>query len=92
MAQPKLIFRSSFIAPKEPLNSTPSQSPRVLEDDTESPLVDWQLEREIQILVVILLIATVFVIGLLSRRVENVLLFALCLSGVLMALVFALFG
>lgn len=92
MAQPKLIFQSSFIAQKDTLESTPSQSSRVLEDDTENPLVDWQLEREIQILVVILLIATIFIIGLLSRRVENVLLFALFLSGVLMALVFALFG
>ncbi len=70
----------------------PSQPHRVLEEDTKDPLVAWQLQREVQILVVILLVGIIVVVGLLNRRVENALLFALFLSGVIIVLVFDLLG
>ncbi|RMF23795.1 MAG: hypothetical protein D6756_08055 [Cyanobacteria bacterium J083] len=66
-----------------PTRKTPSN--RCHKQDT---LVVWQLEREVYILALILLVGIIFAIGLLNQRVENVLLFALFLSCIIIALVF----
>jgi hypothetical protein len=92
MAKQKLTFPPPVAYEKDIIEPMPSQHHRVLEEDSQDTLVAWQLEREVQILVVILLIAIITVIGFLNRRIENVLLFALFLSGIIIALVFFLLG
>jgi hypothetical protein len=90
VAQQKLTFHSPFASEKDIIEPMPSQHHRVLEEDTKDTLIAWELEREVQILVVIFLIGLIVVIGWLNRRVENVILFALFLSGVIIALILAL--
>jgi hypothetical protein len=92
VAKQKSTFQSPFVAQKDISEPIPAQGHRVLEEDTKDTLVDWQLEKEVQILAVILIVGIIAVIGLLNRRVENLLVFALFLSGVIIALVFALLG
>ena len=92
MAKQKLTFHSLFAYEKDIIEPMPSQHHRVIEEDTKDTLIAWELEREVQILVVIFLIGIIVVIGWLNRRVENVILFALFLSGVIIALILALLG
>lgn len=89
MTKQKSTFQSFFADKKDIIKPMPSQSPSFSED-TKDPLIAWKLEREVEILVVILLIGIILVIGFLNRRVENALLLALFLSGIIIALFFAL--
>ncbi len=82
-------FKSVLAAEKDKIESIPSQSPS-LQKDTKDTLIDWQLEREIQILVALLIIGIIVSIGFLNRRVENALFFALFLSGIIIAIFLAL--
>ena len=91
MTQQKSTVPSLFAYEKDILEPMPSQPPN-LEDDRKDTLIDWQLEREVQILVVILLVGIILVVGFLNRRVKNALLFALFLSGIIIALFFSLLG
>lgn len=91
MTQQKSIVPSFLAYEKDILEPMPSQPPS-LEEDRKDTLIDWQLERKIQILVVILLVSIIVVVGFFNRQVENALLFALFLSGVIIAFFFALLG
>ncbi len=83
---------SSFlIYEKDILEPMPSQSPS-LEENREDTLIGWQLETEIQILVIILLVGIILVVGYLNRRVEKALLFALFLSGIIIVFFFTWLG
>ena len=92
MAQKKSTFQYLFTYEKEIIEPMPSQSNRVSEKDTQDPLIAWQLETEVYILLVILVIGIIAVIRLINRQVDNALLFALFLSGIIIALVMGLFG
>lgn len=88
MTQQKSPFYA-FTYQKDIIEPMPSQPPS-LEDDKQDTLVAWQLQREIQILLVILIMGIIFLIGLVSPKVENAILFALFLSGIIIAVVFSL--
>ncbi len=82
MTQQKSTVPPLFAYEKDILKPIPSQPPS-LEDDRKDTLIDWQLAREVQVLVVILLVGIILVVGFLNRQVENALLLALFLSGVI---------
>ncbi len=88
----KLTFQYLFTYEKDIIEPIPSQSHRVSEEDTQDPLISWQLETEVYILLVILVIGIIAVVGLINRQVENALLFALFVSGIIIALVLSLFS
>jgi hypothetical protein len=92
VAKQKLTFHSLFAYEKDIIEPMPSQHHRVLEEDRKDTLIGWQLQREVQILAVILLIGIIFMIRLLNKQVENSLLFALFLTGIIIALVLGLLG
>jgi lysylphosphatidylglycerol synthetase-like protein (DUF2156 family) len=58
--------------------------------DTQDVLIDQTTETELYILSAILLVVIVLAIGLISRRVENFVLFSLVLCGLMIVLVLAL--
>ncbi len=91
MTKQKSTFQSLIADEQDTIEPIPSQPPS-LEEDTKDTLIDWQLEREIQVLVVILLVGIILVVGFINRRLENALLFALFLSGIVIALFLALLG
>ncbi len=51
----------------------------------EDPLIDWRTEKVIQILVWILIIAIASVVGLISRRLEQAIFFAIISSIITIA-------
>lgn len=52
---------------------------------TKDPLIDWQAENTIKIAVVLLLIASTAVVGVISRRLEHAIIFALVVSVIAIA-------
>ncbi len=92
MAQQKSTFQHLFTYEKDIIQPMPSQSNRVSEKDTQDLLIAWQLETEVYILLVILVIGIIAVIRLINRQVDNALLFALFLSGIIIAPLMGLFG
>jgi uncharacterized membrane protein len=60
--------------------------------DTQDPLISQAEENELYILAAIVLVLVLLVIGLINRRIENMLFFALFLSTILIFLVMALFA
>ncbi|MBE9141538.1 hypothetical protein IQ254_30850 [Nodosilinea sp. LEGE 07088] len=58
--------------------------------DTQDVLIDQTTETELYILSAILFVVVVLALGLMSRQVENLLLFSLSLCGLLIVLVLAL--
>jgi hypothetical protein len=68
-------------------------SQRVIEEDSQDSLiVPKSLQTEEYIFVAILFAGIIAIIGLINRRVKNALLFALFISGIIIALFFALLG
>ncbi len=67
-------------------------SEKVIEQDSKDSLIAWQLQTEEYIFIALLFAGVVAIIGLINRRVENALLFALFISGIIIALFFALLG
>ena len=92
VAERKSTFQYLFTSEKDIIEPIPSQSHRVSEKDTQDPLISWQLETEVYILLIILVIGIIAVVGLINRQVENALLFALFVSGIIIALVLSLFS
>jgi uncharacterized membrane protein len=91
VAKQKSTFQSLSTSEQDNIEPIPSQSPN-LKEDTKDTLIAWKLEKDIQILVVILLVAIILVVGFINRRVEKALLLALFLSGIVIAIFFALLG
>lgn len=89
MDQQKPSFQSYFVYEKDIIEPTKTQNPRV-RDDTQDTLVAWQLQREVQILFLIVIAGIITIIGFLNRKVENVLLFALFISGIIIVLILGL--
>jgi hypothetical protein len=58
--------------------------------DTQDPLIDQTTETELYFLAGLLFVIIVLIIGIFSRRVSHLLLFALALCGMLIFLVMAL--
>jgi hypothetical protein len=70
---------------------TPKYSQNIIEKDNEdSLLLPKRLQTEEYIFIFILLAGVIAVVGLINRRVENALLFALFVTGIIIALFFAL--
>jgi hypothetical protein len=70
---------------------TQKYSEKVIEKDSQDSLLPTKrLQTEEYIFIFILLAGVIAIIGLLNRRVENTLLFALFISGIIIALFFAL--
>lgn len=61
------------------------------EQSPTDPLINRSMEIDLYILTAILLIAVLLVIGLINRKIENMLIFALFLSTILIILILALF-
>ena len=51
----------------------------------EDPLIDWKTEKTIELLVWVVIIAFASVVGLLSRRLEHAIFFALVSSIITIA-------
>lgn len=92
MATQKSTVQSFFVYQKEIVKPILSQSYTPSEKETQDTLIARQLQIEVYILAAILLVTIIFVIGLINRKVEEALLFALFLSGILIALFFSLFN
>lgn len=92
MPKHKTFFQPSVAYEKDIVEPSPSQRHRVIEEDKSDSLIDWQIEEDIYILASILLVGIILVVGLIFRKVENVLLIALFISGVIIVLFFALLG
>ncbi len=71
------------------IRTQPSQ--RLIEQQPTDPLVNRSMETDVYILTAILLVAVLLVIGLINRKIENMLIFALFLSSILIVLILALF-
>jgi K+-sensing histidine kinase KdpD len=91
VAKQTLTF-SSWAYEKNIIEVIPSQNYRVVKEDRQDPLIDWQLQREMEILVVILLVSIIMVVGILSRRVKQALLIAFFFTGIIIVLLFSLLG
>lgn len=72
--------------------STQKLSQRVIEEDRDSLIIPKKLQTEEYIFVAILLAGIIAIIGLIDRRVENAMLFALFISGIIIVLFFGLLG
>ena len=73
--------------------STQKLSQRVIEEDSQDSLIiPKKLQIEEYIFVAILLAGIIAIIGLINRRVENAMLFALFISGIIIVLFFGLLG
>lgn len=73
--------------------STQKLSQRVIEEDSQDSLIiPKKLQSEEYIFVAILLVGIIAIIGLINRRVENAMLFALFISGIIIVLFFGLLG
>ena len=71
--------------------ATRKYSEQIIEKDKEDSLLPpKRLQTEEYILIFILLAGVIAIVGLINRRVENALLFALFISGIIIALFFAL--
>ena len=71
--------------------ATCKYSEQIIEKDKEDSLLPpKRLQTEEYILIFILLAGVIAIVGLINRRVENALLFALFISGIIIALFFAL--
>ena len=71
--------------------ATCKYSEKVIEKDNEDSLLpSTRLQTEEYMFVFILLAGIIVIVGLINRRVENALLFALFISGIIIALFFAL--
>lgn len=92
MATQKSTVRSFFVSQENIIKPVLSQPLAASEKDTQDPLIARQVQIEVYILAAILLVTIIFVIGLINRKVEEALLFALFLSGILIALFFSLFN
>lgn len=78
---------------KEIDSPTQKYSEKVIEkDNQDSLLLPKRLQTEEYIFIFILLAGVIAIVGLISRRVENALLFALFISGIIIALFFAMLG
>ena len=76
---------------KEIDRATRKYSEQIIEKDKEDSLLPpKRLQTEEYILIFILLAGVIAIVGLINRRVENALLFALFISGIIIALFFAL--
>ncbi len=71
------------------IQTQPSQS--LIEQQSTDPLVNRSMETDVYILTAILLVAVLLVIGLINRKIENMMIFALFLSAILIVLILALF-
>ncbi|MBE9045469.1 hypothetical protein IQ255_13845 [Pleurocapsales cyanobacterium LEGE 10410] len=85
-------LRSSSSKKIELINrSNQKFSQRVIKKDSQdSLLLPKRLQTEEYIFIFILLAGVLAIVGLINRRVENALLFALFISGIIIALFFAL--
>jgi hypothetical protein len=63
----------------------------LMDDKIPDPLINRFAETELYILAAILLLLILLAIGLINRRIENMLIFTLLLGSTLIALVLALF-
>lgn len=88
MVRQKLTF--SLADEKNIIEAIPSGDYRVVKEDRQDPLIDWQLQREVEILVVVLLVSIIMVVGILSRRVKEAVLIAFFLTGIIIVLLFSL--
>lgn len=93
MARQKLTF--SWADEKNIIEAIPSEDYRVVKEDPQDlqdPLIDWRLQREVEILVVVLLVSIIMVVGILSRRVKEAVLIALFFTGIIIVLLFSVVG